>query len=99
MYLQDMYTLQNTSASISSYSYDAYESKLSFTGSIIPTLVSSSVGTQYRAYITDTTCSIWHGSINVFTSQSVDKANYVNQIPLEGVYVSNVSNNEYIILD
>jgi hypothetical protein len=99
MYLQDMYTLQNTSASISSYSYDAYESKLSFTGSIIPTLVSSSVGTQYRAYIADTTCSIWHGSINVFTSQSVDKANYVNQIPLEGVYVSNVSNNEYIILD
>ncbi len=99
MYLQDMTTLVDTSASISSYKYNAYESELSFTGSIIPTLVSASVGTQYRAYINDTTCSIWHGSISVFTSQSVDKANYVNQIPLEDVYVSNVTDNEYIILD
>ena len=99
LYLQDMTTLVDTSASISRYSYDAYESKLSFTGSIIPTLVSASVGTQYRAYINDTTCSIWHGSVSVFTSQSVNKPNYVNQIPLEDVYISNVSNNEYIILE
>ncbi len=99
MYLQDMTTLTNTSASLSSYSYDAYESKLSFTGSIVPTLVSASVGTQYRAYISDTTCSIWHGSISVFTSQSLNKTSYVNQIPLENVYVSNVTDNEYIILD
>ena len=99
MYLQDMTTLVDTSASISSYSYNAYQSELSFTGSLIPTLVSASVGTQYRAYINDTTCSIWHGSISVFTSQSVDKPNYVNQIPLENVYVSNVTDNEYIILD
>jgi hypothetical protein len=99
MYLQDMTTLVDTSASISSYKYNAYESELSFTGSLIPTLVSASVGTQYRAYINDTTCSIWHGSISVFTSQSVDKPNYVNQIPLEDVYVSNVTDNEYIILD
>ena len=99
MYLQDMTTLVNTSASISSYKYNAYQSELSFTGSLIPTLVSASVGTQYRAYINDTTCSIWHGSISVFTSQSVDKPNYVNQIPLEDVYVSNVTDNEYIILD
>ena len=99
MYLQDMTTLVDTSASISSYKYNAYQSELSFTGSIIPTLVSASVGTQYRAYINDRTCSIWHGSISVFTSQSVDKPNYVNQIPLENVYVSNVTDNEYIILD
>lgn len=99
MHLQDMLTLTNTSASLSSYSYDAYESKLSFTGSQVPTLVSASVGSQYRAYISDTTCSIWHGSISVFTSQSVEKASYVNQIPLENVYVSNVTENEYIILD
>ena len=99
MHLQDMYTLQNTSASLSTYSYDAYESKLSFTASQVPTLVSSSVGTEYRAYISDTTCSIWHGSINVFTTQQVNKSSYVNQIPLENVYVSNVTDNEYIILD
>jgi hypothetical protein len=99
MYLQDMTTLVNTSASISRYSYKPYESELSFTGSLIPTLVSASVGTQYRAYISDTTCSIWHGSISVFTSQSLSKTSYVNQIPLEDVYVSNVTDNEYIILD
>lgn len=99
LYLQDMTTQQNYSASLSNYSYDAYESKLSFTGSQVKTLVSASVGTQYRAYISDTTCSIWHGSISVFTSQSINKSSYVNQIPLENVYVSNVTNNDYIILD
>ena len=99
MHLQNMTTLVNTTASLSSYTYDSYESKLSFTGSQIPTLVSASVGEQYRAYITDTTCSIWHGSISVFTSQSVNKPTYVNQIPLEDVYISNVTDNEYIILD
>lgn len=99
LYLQDMTTQQNYSASLRNYSYDAYESKLSFTGSQVKTLVSASVGTQYRAYISDTTCSIWHGSISVFTSQSINKSSYVNQIPLENVYVSNVTNNDYIILD
>lgn len=99
MHLQNMETLVNTSASISNYTYDPYESKLAFTGSQIPTLVSASVGEQYRAYISDTTCSIWHGSISVFTSQSVNKSSYVNQIPLQDVYVSNVTDNEYIILE
>lgn len=99
LHLQDMYTLQNTSASLSNFSYNAYQSQLSFTASQVPTLVSASVGTEYRAYISDTTCSIWHGSINVFTTQQANKASYVNQIPLEDVYVSNVTDNEYIILD
>lgn len=99
LHLQDMITLTNTSKSLSNYSYDAYESKLSFSASQVPTLVSASVASEYRAYISDTTCSIWHGSINVFTSQSLDKTNYVNQIPLEDVYISNVTDNEYIILD
>jgi hypothetical protein len=94
-----MTTLENFSSSLSGYTYDAYESKLQFTASQVSTFVSASVGTQYRAYISDTTCSIWHGSISVFTSQSVDKPSYVNQIPLNDVYVSRVSNNEYIILD
>lgn len=99
LHLQDMYTLANTSASLSNYNYDAYESKLSFTASQVPSLVSASVGSQYRAYISDTTCSIWNGSINVFTTQTPNKSSYVNQIPLEDVYVSNVTDNEYIILD
>lgn len=99
LYMQDMLTLINSSASLSNYTYDAYESKLQFTASQVPTLVSASVGDQYRAYISDTTCSIWHGSISVFHSQSINKPTYVNQIPVNGVYVSNVTDNEYIILD
>ena len=99
LHLQDMYTLENTSASLSNYNYNDYQSTLSFTASQVPALVSASVGTEFRAYISDTTCSIWHGSINVFTTQPVNKSSYVNQIPLEDVYVSNVTDNEYIILD
>ena len=93
--LQNMYTLVNTSSSIAQYTYNAYESLLSFTCSI----QSASIGAEYRATINDGTCSIWNGSINVFTSQSIDKPNYTNQIPLEEVYVSHLTDNEYIILE
>jgi hypothetical protein len=57
------------------------------------------VGEQYRAYISDGTSSIWHGSISVFASQSIDKPAYQSQLGVEEVYVSNVTDNEYIILD
>lgn len=93
--LQNMLTLENTSSSISTYTYNAYESLLNWTGSI----PSASTGDQYRAYITDTTGSIWHGSIQVYASQSIDKEDYANQLGVEERYVSNVTNNEYIILD
>jgi hypothetical protein len=97
--LQNMYTLVNTTASISSYKYNAYESLLSFTASV-KTLVSSSIGDEYRATIVDSVSgSIWNGSIQVYQSQSINKPVYTNQIPLEGVYISNVTDNEYIILD
>ena len=97
--LQDMLTLQNTSASVSSstrpYTYDAYESKLNWTAS----LVSASIGDQYRASITDGTSSIWHGSISVFASQSVNKPEYVSQLGVEERYKSNLTDNEYIIME
>lgn len=41
---------------------------------------------------------IWHGSIQAFASQSVDKSAYVNQIPLTGS-ISADSSNEYIIMN
>jgi hypothetical protein len=94
--LQNMYTLANTSSSISSYTYKAYESLLEFTASI----ASASIGDEYRATIVDTASgSIWNGSIQVYQSQSIDKPVYRTQIPLEGIYISNVTDNEYIILD
>ena len=91
LHLQDMYLLTNQSQSLS-YIYDVYQSMLSFTASI----ASASVGSEYRAYISDSTCSIWHGSIQVYASQSIDKPNYTNQ---NDQYISNVTENEYIILD
>ena len=93
--LQNMLTLTNSTSSISSYTYNAYESLLQFTASI----ANANVGDEWRATINDGIDDIWHGTISVFTSQSIDKPNYTNQIPLEGVYVSRVSDNEYIIID
>lgn len=97
--LQDMLTLVNTSSSISAsgrpYTYDAYESKLNWTAS----LVSASVGDQYRASITDGTSSIWHGSISVFAPQTIEKSEYEVQLGVEERYISNLTENEYIIMD
>jgi hypothetical protein len=89
-----MFTLVNTSSSLT-YTFDAYEGLLQFTASI----PSASVGDEYRAHISDGTGSIWHGSLQVYTSQSLDKPNYINQIPADNQYISNVTDNEYIILD
>jgi hypothetical protein len=94
--LQNMSSLQNTSASIVDFDYDKYQSLLTFTASV----PSPNIGDQYRAEIVSNgTDVVWNGSVQVFASQSIDKVNYVNQIPLEDVYVSNLTDNEYIILD
>lgn len=96
LHLQNMLTLVNTSSSISSYQYDAYESLLKWTGSI----ASASVGDEYRAYISDPVSgSIWHGSIQVYASQSIDKEEYKNQLGVEERFKSNLTTNQYIILD
>ena len=95
--LENMYTLETSSYSLSSYTFNPYENLLTFDLQ----LISSSVGSEYRAYITDLTSSIWHGSIQVYTSQSIDKPNYTNKIPLDNQYKSNVTQNrytEYIIM-
>lgn len=93
--LQNMLTLENTTSSIVSYTFDAYESILNWTAS----LSGEQVGDQYRAFITDTTGSLWNGSISVFASQSIDKPDYENQLGIEERYISNITDNEYIIMD
>ena len=67
----------------------------------------SIVGDQYRVYLTPaisnsttpfTYCEdVWHGSLAVFTSQSIDKPGYVNQIPEGETFISRDSTNEYIV--
>jgi hypothetical protein len=85
----------NTTSSITPYTYDAYEGILNWTASIN----GAQTGDQYRAFITDTTSSIWNGSFSVFASQSIDKPDYENQLGVEERYISNLTDNEYIIME
>lgn len=97
MSMQNMYTLQNTTMSLSGITYNGYESLLQFTGSI----VSASVGTEYRLELINADevgppISIWYGSLQTYKSQSLDKSEYENQIP---PVISHESENRYIIID
>jgi hypothetical protein len=87
-----MTRLTNTTASLSGVTYNTYESMLSFTASISGAIV----GEEYRAFITDNSGSIFNGSVQVFTSQSIDKPVYKTQ---NDGFISNPSTNEYVIID
>ena len=98
MSLQNMTTLVNTTASLTSASYNEYESMLAVTASI----ADAQVGAEYRAFLINkisgsaTYSDVWHGSVQVYASQSVDKSVYENQIP---PITSHTSENRYIIMD
>ena len=92
MSLQDMTRLTNTTASITGVSYNDCESMLSFTASISGAIV----GEEYRAYLTNGVSTLWNGSVQVFTSQSVDKPVYKTQ---NDGFISHDSSNEYVIID
>ena len=94
MSLQDMYTLQNLSASMSGITYEGYESILAFTASISGAIV----GGEYRAVVYNGSLGspIWHGTIQVYASQSLDKSVYENQ---NTQYISHPTENRYVILD
>lgn len=101
LHLQNMITQQNFTASLASLYIDYYESILEFSASIS----GAKVGDEYRATIALSGYEdqpFWNGSIQVFDSQSVNKPEYINQIPLaeNGVspYISEVSDNTFIIL-
>jgi hypothetical protein len=95
MSLQDMFTLQNSTMSLSNITYNGYESMLGFTASISGAMVSS----EYRATLYNATPSgavdIWHGSVQCYQSGTLDKSVYENQIP---PVISHASENKYIIL-
>ena len=95
MSLQDMYGLQNFTASLVSASYYPYESYLTASMAISGAIV----GAEYRAtlYNSGSTNPIWHGSIQCYASASLDipKSDYDNQ---NTQYISNVTENKYIIM-
>jgi len=92
--LTDMMGLNTFTASLSGVEFTAYENILAFTASISGAIV----GSEYRAVLTNVgaTGSIWNGSIQVYASQSVDKAVYENK---NTQYISHESENKYIIYD
>jgi hypothetical protein len=98
MSLQNMTTQINTTASLSGIAYNDYESMLSFTASISGAIV----GAEYRATLTNlisgssTHTEVWHGTYQIYASQSMDKAVYENQ---NKQYVSHISENKYVIID
>lgn len=94
MSLQNMTTQVNTTASLSNVSYLPYESLLAFTASISGAMTAA----EYRAVISDGVNDVWHGSIQMFASQSwtdLSKSDYKTQ---NNQYISNVSENKYIIM-
>jgi hypothetical protein len=88
--LENMYTLVNTSSSISNYTFDNYENLLQFTASISGAMV----GGEYRASIISGSTTVWNGSIQVYQSESLNTT-YTNQ---NNQYVSHVTDNEFIIM-
>lgn len=90
--LQDMLTQANTTASLSGVQFSDYENILAFTASIS----GAYVGQEFRArvYNSGSEEDIWHGSIQVYSSQSIDKSAYKTQ---NNQYVSNQTTNDFII--
>jgi len=94
MSLQDMYGLNNLTASLSGITYNSYESMLGFTASISCSII----GSEYRAVIYNGDTSIWHGSIQVYKSSSlaIQSSEYENQ---NDQYISHTSENKYVIIN
>ena len=109
MSLQDMQTLHNTSfyvmdKSNATWNYDACESIATITFDLSVNTPGFTTGSEYRISLTPYvsgsgyTDPVYYGSLQVFVSQSIDKANYENQIPLDGNEKSHISTNEYVIM-
>lgn len=93
MSLTDMMGLNTFTASLSGVEFTPYENILAFTASISGAIVAG----EYRAYVENPPSgTIWHGSLQVFASQSVDKSVYENK---NTEYISHTSENKYIIYD
>ncbi len=92
--LQDMYELNNITASLSGITFEGYESYIGFTASISGAIV----GGEYRATLLNSGSiePIWNGTIQIYASQSIDKSVYENQ---NTQYISHESENRYIIME
>ena len=92
--LEDMLTYQTSSYDLSgSFTFNPYENILTFSQSLEGSV---NTGQEFLVEISGSNSgSIYFGSLQVFSSQSVDKPNYVTQ---NDEFVSNVTDNDYIVL-
>tara|TARA_R110000751_G_scaffold4422_1_gene21841 strand:- start:1931 stop:2323 length:393 start_codon:yes stop_codon:yes gene_type:complete len=94
--LDDMLTHTITTYPLptSSYDWNPYENILTFSQSL-ETVVRT--GQEFFMDISGSISgSIWRGSMQVYASQSIDKVVYTTQ---NDKFVSNVTDNEYIVLN
>lgn len=91
LYVQDMTTQENIVYHIEQFTFTPYENILSFEVAF----TSASVATEYRAYLMDDNDIIWNGSVQTYSSQSVNKPAYKTQ---NTQYISHDSGNEFIIM-
>ena len=105
--VQNMLTLDDYSFlnNPGQWSYDECESIVNVSFNLDIAL-DVNVGDEYRMVLTPAITSsttpftyfdpVWHGSLQVFASQSVDKPAYVNQLPIEEVFISEDTTNEFV---
>lgn len=108
--LQNMLTNQSYSIlnSGSQWSYDQCESIVNISLNL-NTFIGANVADEYRISLipgisSSTTAltyqdPVFHGSLQVFVSQSISKPEYINQIPIEDEFVSNDSTNTFVYWD
>jgi hypothetical protein len=92
MSLTDMIGLNTFTGSMSGTQFTSYENILAFTASISGAIV----GSEYRVSMINSGEIIWNGTIQVFDSQSEDKAVYENK---NTQYISHTSENKYVIYE
>lgn len=92
MSLTDMIGLNTFTGSMSDTQFTPYENILAFTASISGAIV----GSEYRVTMINGNNPIWNGTIQVFASQSEDKAVYENK---NTQYISHTSENKYVIYE
>ena len=92
--LEDMLTYQTSSYDLSgSFTFNPYENILTFSQSLEGVV---ETGQEFLVEISGSNSgSLYFGSMQVYSSQSIDKPNYVTQ---NDEFVSNVTDNEYIVL-
>ncbi len=92
--LQDMMTYSSSYYDLSgSYTYNPYESILTFSQSLEGTVRDAQ---EFRVHLSGSVSgSVYSGTMQVYASQSIDKVVYLTQ---NEEFISNTTDNDYIVI-